>query len=68
MISGYCQIKDNCFIGVNSTFSDNVVVEKDCIVGAGAIILKNTEEGRIYAAIPSEKAKVGSLRYYKVRD
>lgn len=68
VISGYCQIKDNCFIGVNATFADNVTVEADCVIGAGATILKNTEEGKIYHSNSAETSKVGSLRFYKVRE
>lgn len=68
VISGYGEIKDNCFIGVNSTIADNVVIEKDCVIGAGAIILKSTEIGKIYQGIGSDAAKVGSLRFNKIKD
>ena len=68
VISGYCEIGDSCFIGVNCTFADNVIVARDCVIGAGALISKNTEQGKIYPGISSEAAKVGSLRFYKVKE
>ena len=48
VISGYCHIKPYTFIGVNSTVRDNVTVERDNIIGAGALILRNTREGGVY--------------------
>ena len=68
VISGYCEIGESCFIGVNSTLADNVIVGRDCVIGAGALISKNTEQGKIYPGIPSEVPKVGSLRFYKVKE
>ena len=68
VISGYCQIKENCFIGVNSTFADYVVVGKNSFIGAGAVILKNTQEDKIYQGIAAHEAKVSSLRFHKLRD
>lgn len=68
VISGYCQIGESCFIGVNSTIADNVIVGRDCVIGAGALISKNTDQGKIYPGISAEAAKVGSLRFYKVKE
>ena len=68
VISGFCEIGESCFIGVNSTFSDNVIIGRNCVIGAGALISKNTEQNKIYPGISSEAAKVGSLRFYKVKE
>lgn len=56
VISGHCIIESNCFIGVNSTFAHNIVVAKETLVGAGAIIAKNTEEKGIY--VPPKSIKL----------
>lgn len=48
VVSGAAQIKDYCFLGVNSTIRDSAIVEKGTLVGAGAVILKNTDEQDVY--------------------
>lgn len=48
VISGHCRIGRNTFIGVNSTFRDGITVGKENTIGAGCLIVKNTEEGKIY--------------------
>lgn len=68
VIAGFCEIGENSFLGVNSTIADNLKIAKDCIIGAGAVIIKNTEEGKIYQGNPAKAAKVGSLRFFKVKE
>jgi len=48
VISGHCYIESNCFVGVNSTLAHKVRLAKETLVGAGAIINKNTEVGSVY--------------------
>jgi UDP-3-O-[3-hydroxymyristoyl] glucosamine N-acyltransferase len=48
VISGHCHIESNCFVGVNSTLAHKVRLAKETLVGAGAIISKNTEFGSVY--------------------
>jgi len=48
VISGHCIINSNCFLGVNSTLAHNIILAKETLIGAGAIISKNTEEKGIY--------------------
>ena len=50
MISGHCEIKSNCFLGVNSTVGHGVKVAKETLLGAGAVITKDTEEKGVYLA------------------
>ncbi len=53
-ISGFCNIGENCFLGVNSCVSDKIIIAKDTIVGAGAVVVKNTESGKIYVGNPAK--------------
>lgn len=53
VISGYCDIGENCFIGVNATVNDNVKIGSFCVVGSGALIAKDTEPERIYVSSPA---------------
>jgi sugar O-acyltransferase (sialic acid O-acetyltransferase NeuD family) len=53
VISGYCEIGDSSFIGVNSTFNDHVKVARDNVIGAGALVTRDTEPGRVYVGSPA---------------
>lgn len=66
VISGYCRIGENCFMGVNSCVGDNVTIAKDCIIGAGAVVLKNTEAGRVYVGNPARPTEKSSFATFKV--
>ncbi|MEM9024043.1 MAG: sugar O-acyltransferase, partial [Bacteroidota bacterium] len=55
VISGFVHVKSHCFLGVNATFRDSIVVEKENIIGAGAVIMKSTQEKGVY--LP-ERAKL----------
>lgn len=68
VISGFCDIGENCFLGVNSTVINNITVARDCFIGAGALIQKDTEEGKVYQAAGTEPSKVGSLRLFRVKE
>ncbi|GAB3787999.1 acetyltransferase [Dyella agri] len=53
VISGYCEIGESSFIGVNSTFNDHVKVAADNVIGAGALVTRDTEPGRVYVGSPA---------------
>ena len=46
---------------------DNVVVQKNSVVAAGAVVLENTivESGTIYAGVPAKKVKTLSPEHFK---
>ena len=54
VISGYCEIGESSFIGVNATFNDHVKVAPDNLIGAGALVTRDTEPGRIYVGSPAK--------------
>lgn len=56
VISGFTIIENNCFLGVNSTLRDNIIVAPFTLVGAGAIIMKNTEKEGVY--LPARTIKL----------
>jgi sugar O-acyltransferase (sialic acid O-acetyltransferase NeuD family) len=56
VISGHCVVESNCFIGVNSTFAHKITIANETLVGAGAIIMKNTESKGIY--LPPKSVKI----------
>jgi sugar O-acyltransferase (sialic acid O-acetyltransferase NeuD family) len=55
VISGHVQIGQNCFIGVNATLRDSVRVADYTLVGAGALIMKNTTERSVYLGARAER-------------
>jgi sugar O-acyltransferase (sialic acid O-acetyltransferase NeuD family) len=49
VVSGNCTIGPHCFVGVNATFRDGVTVAPHCVIGASAVIMRDTQEGEVYA-------------------
>jgi len=66
VISGYCQIGRNCFLGVNSCIADKKKVAPDCIIGAGAVVIADTEKGRIYVGNPAKPLEKDSYTAFGV--
>lgn len=54
VISGNVSVGESCFLGVNATVRDGVKIAPRCVIGAGALIMKDTVEGGVYAAKGSE--------------
>lgn len=54
VISGHVHIRPYCFIGVNATLRNSITIAAGSLIGAGAIIMKNTVEKGVY--IPARTA------------
>lgn len=54
VISGYCDIGEGCFIGVNATFNDSVKIGSACVIGSGALVVKDAESERLYVGSPAK--------------
>jgi sugar O-acyltransferase (sialic acid O-acetyltransferase NeuD family) len=57
VISGFCTIGENSFLGVNSSFNDGINFGKDCVTGNSTVVVKNTEDGGIYVGSPAKRIK-----------
>jgi sugar O-acyltransferase (sialic acid O-acetyltransferase NeuD family) len=68
VISGYCDIGESCFLGVNSSIGDNVKIARDCVIGAGAVVVRNTEEAKVYKGDRDGPSRVSSLALFKVKE
>jgi len=66
VISGFCEIGEFSFIGVNATFNDNIKLAKDNIVGSGSLIVKNTEEGKLMIGSPAKPSTKSSFEAFGV--
>ncbi len=60
VVSGNVEVGSNSFLGVNSTIRDGVKIGDRCIVGAGALILQDTEPDSVYKASGATKSSVPS--------
>jgi sugar O-acyltransferase (sialic acid O-acetyltransferase NeuD family) len=54
VISGNVTIGRSSFVGVNATFRDAITVAPRCIIGAGALVMKDTQEGEVYSVRGTE--------------
>jgi len=57
VVSAFSEVGENCFFGVNSSILDNLTIAKGCVIGAGAVVLKDTEEGGVYVGNPAKLQK-----------
>ena len=62
VVSGGVEIGENTFIGVNATLRDHIIIGKSNVIGAGALILGDTEDNKVYMAKATEPSRVPSNR------
>lgn len=67
VISGFCKIGESSFLGVNCCFADEVTVAPDCVIGAGAVVVKDTEPRRVYVGNPARALDRDSFETFDVR-
>jgi sugar O-acyltransferase (sialic acid O-acetyltransferase NeuD family) len=48
VVSGHVHIHPYCFIGVNATLRNSITIARETLIGAGAVIMKDTVEGGVY--------------------
>ena len=49
------EVQDDVWIGYGSIILSGVTIAKGCIIGAGSVVVKDTEEYAIYAGSPAKK-------------
>jgi len=68
VVSGYCEVGENCFLGVNSSLANNLKIAKDCLIGMGAVVHKDTEERKVYVGNPAKPMDKDSFEVYGVKE
>ena len=58
IIAGGVTVGEGCFLGVSSTIRDLVKLGRRCVIGAGALILRDTEDGSVYTSPAARKSPV----------
>jgi sugar O-acyltransferase (sialic acid O-acetyltransferase NeuD family) len=53
-VSGFCEVGENSFLGVNSCTSDGIKIGRNCVIGAGAVVVRNAAEGKVYVGNPAK--------------
>jgi sugar O-acyltransferase (sialic acid O-acetyltransferase NeuD family) len=60
VVSGNVHIHPYCFIGVNATIRNSIAIARGTLIGAGAIIMKDTIEKGVYLQHQAELSKKNS--------
>lgn len=55
VVSGHVDIGPSCFIGVNATLRNSISIAERTLIGAGAVIMKNTRPGSVYPGPRAER-------------
>jgi len=66
VVSGGVEIGEECFIGVNATLRDHIVVGAKTVIGAGSLILADTEPESVYIGTATERAYFRSDKLKKI--
>jgi sugar O-acyltransferase (sialic acid O-acetyltransferase NeuD family) len=66
VLSGYCRVGRSSFMGVNSCVADFVKIGEDCVVGAGAVVVKDLEPARVYVGNPARALDRSSYESFGV--
>jgi len=61
VVSGHVQVGPYCFLGVNATLRNSITLAEGTLVGAGATLLKDTEEHGVYVPPKSELLRKSSF-------
>lgn len=68
VISGYCDIGQNSFLGVNTTLSNNLTIGADTFTRPATVLLKNTEENTMYDGSPAVALRIPTRKFFKIHD
>src|SRR6187397_683529 len=55
VVSGHVSVGPSCFIGVNATLRNSIAIAERTLIGAGAVIMKNTTPGSVYPGPRAER-------------
>jgi acetyltransferase-like isoleucine patch superfamily enzyme len=65
-IAGSVTIEPYCFLGIGAIIRNKVVIARECVIGAGALILQDTKPREVYAGraadllpITSDQLQIG---------
>jgi sugar O-acyltransferase (sialic acid O-acetyltransferase NeuD family) len=53
VISGFCDIGRSAYLGVNCSIANNLSLGAECVIGAGAVVVRDTEPRNVYVGNPA---------------
>jgi sugar O-acyltransferase (sialic acid O-acetyltransferase NeuD family) len=68
VLSGHVNVGESCFLGINASIRDGIKIADKTLVGAGAIILRNTKPGDVYIGKQTEKYPLNSEQFFRMTD
>jgi len=66
VVSGGVEIGEQCFIGVNATLRDHIKIGCECVIGAGTLLLADTEPEGVYIGKATERSKIPSKKLRRI--
>ncbi len=66
VISGFCTVGRWSYLGVNSSLRDELSLAEDCVIGAGAVVVKDTEARQVYVGNPARASGRDSFSVFQV--
>jgi sugar O-acyltransferase (sialic acid O-acetyltransferase NeuD family) len=61
VISGHVRIEQNCFVGVNATLRNAITIAESTLIGAGAVVMKDTAPRSVHVGRRAERLRKTSL-------
>ena len=68
VISGFCEIGENCFFDVDSGVGNNTIIGKDCTIAAGVAVTGNLPDNAAVQPSPTVIRENVSRRLWKTRE
>lgn len=62
VVSGGVQIGRRSFVGVNATLNDHIAIGERCVIGSGALIVKDVPDEGVMTTEPAKQSPVPSRR------
>ena len=65
VISGYCNIANQCFLGVNATLVDGIQLGQKALIGAGGYVSKGMSENQVTIQQSSKIIEANSDKFFR---
>lgn len=57
VVSGFVDVGESCFVGVNTTMANNIRIGDNCLIGAGALVLGDVGDNQTVVGVWKKKKK-----------